>query len=166
MAAMRSRSIRLESDTQKYEVGVGGEVFLSAKALKEYMEQLQRAERAKEEARHQQLEKAQADQIAQLMTPVEVTPERLANFMTRLRQAAAQGQSRLLVLRFPSDLCTDRGRAINNRFAGWEDTLVGLPKQMVEAWREHLKPLGYGLRAEVLDYPGGMPGDIGLFCQW
>lgn len=156
----------MESDTQKYEVGVGGEVFLSAKALKEYMEQLRRAERAKEEARHQQLEKAQADQIAQLMTPVELTPERLANFMTRLRQAAAQGQSRLLVLRFPSDLCTDRGRAINNGFAGWEDTLVGLPKQMVEAWREHLKPLGYGLRAEVLDYPGGMPGDIGLYCQW
>jgi len=27
---------------------------------------------------------------------------------------------------------------------------------------EHLKPLGFGLKAEVVEYPGGMPGDIGL----
>jgi hypothetical protein len=155
-----------QSDTRKYDIGVGGEAFLSAKDLKEYMMQRQRAELAKEEARRQRAEKAQADQIAQLMTHVEVTAERLANFMTRLRQAAEQGQNQVLVLRFPSDLCTDRGRAINNGFAGWEDTLVGVPKQMIEVWREHLKPLGYVLRAEVLDYPGGMPGDIGLFCRW
>ena len=156
----------MESETQKHGVGVGGEVFLSATAMKEYTTQLQQAERAREEARLEQLQKAQAGQIAQLMAPIEITPERLANFMTRLRQAAAQGQDRLLVLRFPSDMCTDRGRAINNGFSDWEDTLVGVPKQLVEAWREHLKPLGYGFRAEVLDYPGGMPGDIGLFCQW
>jgi hypothetical protein len=24
-------------------------------------------------------------------------------------------------------------------------------------------PLGFGLNAAVLDYPGGMPGDIGFF---
>jgi hypothetical protein len=157
----------VQSDTtQKYDVGVGGESFLSAKDLKEYADQRRRADLAKEEARLEQAQKAQADQIARLMTHVEVTPERLANFMTRVRQAAEQGQSQILVLRFPSDLCTDRGRAINNSFAGWEDTLVGVPQQMVEVWREHLKPLGYVLRAEVLDYPQGMPGDIGLFCRW
>jgi hypothetical protein len=156
----------VESETQKYEVGVGGEVFLSAKDLNEYRAQRQRAERAREDARHQLAAKAQADQIAQLMTPIDITTERLANFMTRLRQAAAQGEDRILILRFPSEMCTDQGRAINNGFTGWEDTLVGVPKQLIDAWRDHLKPLGYGLRAEVLEYPNGMPGDIGLFCRW
>jgi len=25
-----------------------------------------------------------------------------------------------------------------------------------------LRPIGFGLKAEVLEYPGGMPGDIGF----
>jgi len=29
-----------------------------------------------------------------------------------------------------------------------------------------LQPLGFGLKAEVLEYPGGMPGDIGFFITW
>jgi hypothetical protein len=33
-------------------------------------------------------------------------------------------------------------------------------------WREHLQPFGFGLRAEVLEYPGGMPRDIGFFLTW
>ena len=32
--------------------------------------------------------------------------------------------------------------------------------------RDHLRPLGFGFRAEVLEYPGGMPGDIGFFLTW
>jgi len=36
----------------------------------------------------------------------------------------------------------------------------------VEVWEENLKPLGFGLRAEVIDYPHGMPGDVGLYCHW
>lgn len=155
-----------QSDTQKFEIGVGGESFLSAKDLEDYMVKCHQAERAKEEAQHQHAEKARSEQIKQLMTPIDISAERLANFMTRLRQAAEQGQHQVLILRFPSDLCSDRGRAINNSFSGWEDTLVGVPQQILEVWREHLKPLGYGLRAEVLEYPGGMPGDIGLFCRW
>ena len=34
-----------------------------------------------------------------------------------------------------------------------------------EFWREHLQPLGFGLRAEVFEYPEGMPGDIGFFLM-
>jgi hypothetical protein len=29
-----------------------------------------------------------------------------------------------------------------------------------------LKPLGFKLNAQILDYPGGMPGDIGLYLRW
>jgi len=35
-----------------------------------------------------------------------------------------------------------------------------------EFWQEHLQPLGFGLRAEVLEYSGGMPRDIGFFLTW
>jgi len=31
-----------------------------------------------------------------------------------------------------------------------------------EFWRDHLRPLGFGLKAEVLEYPGGMPSGIGF----
>jgi hypothetical protein len=48
----------------------------------------------------------------------------------------------------------------------WEETLEGRPKLGYEFWRDHLRPLGFGLRAEVLEYPGGMPGDIGFFLIW
>jgi hypothetical protein len=51
-------------------------------------------------------------------------------------------------------VCTDRGRRINNSEAGWEQTLEGRPKAGYEFWRDHLQPLGFGLKAEVLEYPG------------
>ncbi len=158
-----------QADAKKYDRGAA-EAFFSAEDLNRYMTQRRMAELAKEEARQQEEAKAQAEQIKQLMKPIELTDEefkeRLANFMRRVRGAAEQGDRHILVLRFPSDLCTDRGRAINNVLPGWENTLVGVPKQMVQVWEEHLKPAGFRLSAEVLEYPHGMPGDIGLFCRW
>ena len=51
---------------------------------------------------------------------------------------------------------------INNSEPGWEATLEGRPKMAYEFWHDHLRPIGFGLKAEVLEYPGGMPGDIGF----
>ena len=31
-----------------------------------------------------------------------------------------------------------------------------------EFWRDHLRPLGFGLKAEVFEYPRGMPSGIGF----
>jgi len=45
-------------------------------------------------------------------------------------------------------------------------SLVGVPLQLLQVWQEHLKPLGFRMSAEVLDYPGGMPGDVRLFRRW
>ena len=39
-------------------------------------------------------------------------------------------------------------------------------KAAYEFWHDHLRPLGFHLKAEVLEYPGGMPGDIGFFLTW
>jgi hypothetical protein len=148
------------------ELGLAGEAFFSAKAVQQYMATRRRAEQAKEEARAAELKSSEEEQIKRLMEPIVIDDERLANFMRRVRAAAEQGEHQILILRFPSAMCRDSGRAINNSLSGWEDTLVGVPQQLLQVWHEHLKPLGYRFSAEVLDYPDGMPGDIGLFCRW
>src|SRR6516164_6187138 len=86
--------------------------------------------------------------------------------MQLVNHAAESGQSEVQVYRFPNALCSDRGRRINNSEPGWETTLEGRPKAAYEFWHDHLRPLGFGLKAEVLEYPGGMPGDIGFFLTW
>ena len=44
--------------------------------------------------------------------------------------------------------------------------LVGRPKQLFEIWEKELKSRGFKLRLEVLEYPKGIPGDIGMFVTW
>ena len=83
-----------------------------------------------------------------------------------VERAVENGQSSVLVFRFPHDLCTDNGRAISQIEAGWEETLVGLPKEIYAFWARQLKPKGYHIRFEIIDYPGGMPGDIGITLSW
>lgn len=86
--------------------------------------------------------------------------------IAHFEDAAARGEKELLVCRFPSDVCTDGGRAINNALSEWPQTLVGKPRDIYDLWHEHLHPLGFGLRARILEYPGGIPGDAGLFVSW
>ena len=154
------------TDTAKHDMGLAGDAFFSAADLNKHMRQRRTAELASDEAREREQAKAREEQIKQLMVPIEISQERIRHFMERVRKAAELGERQILILRFPSDLCSDRGRAINNALPGWEDTLVGAPKQVVQVWEENLKSLGFALSAEVLDYPHGMPGDIGLFCRW
>jgi len=59
-----------------------------------------------------------------------------------------------------------RRRDIFRRRCEAADGLEGGPRLAYEFWHDHLRPLGFGLRAEVLEYPGGMPGDIGFFLTW
>lgn len=35
-----------------------------------------------------------------------------------------------------------------------------------DRWEREAKPHGFRLAARVPEYPGGMPGDIGLFLVW
>jgi hypothetical protein len=82
------------------------------------------------------------------------------------RQAAEAGQKEWLMLRFPSELASDGGRAVNVMEGDWPATLRGEAEEIYRRWEEGLKPRGFRLAARVLDFPGGMPGDIGLFLIW
>lgn len=92
--------------------------------------------------------------------------EIMSRVMLLCRNAANSGHTQVLAYRFPSKLCTDGGRAINNSERGWESTLTGRPKYAYDFWSKKLKPLGFNLAAEILDYPGGMPGDVGFMLNW
>jgi hypothetical protein len=68
---------------------------------------------------------------------------------------------------FPSAWCTDGGRRINNQpDPSWPDTLQGFAREFYEFWERELKTKGYGLRAEIVSFPDGRPGDVGAFLTW
>jgi hypothetical protein len=83
-----------------------------------------------------------------------------------VNRAVENGMTSVQVFRFPNHVCTDNGRAINQVEEGWEQTLTGVPKEIYDFWQRQLKPRGYHMRFEIIDYPGGMPGDVGIFLSW
>ena len=83
-----------------------------------------------------------------------------------INRAVENGLTSVSVFRFPLSSVHGRGRAINQGEAGWEQTLVGIPKEIFEFWKRCLQPLGYRIRYEIIDYPGGMPGDVGITLSW
>jgi len=82
------------------------------------------------------------------------------------RLAAERGQKEFQLLRFPRQLCGDGGRAVNVGEPGWPATLRGEATEIYLRWEHDVKPHNFGLEARVLDFPGGMPDDIGLFLSW
>ncbi len=84
----------------------------------------------------------------------------------RARDAAKSGQKEFELIRFPSQLCSDGGRAINAREEGWTGTLQGEPRELHDRWERDLKAQGFGLTAKILDFPEGFPGDAGLYLSW
>ena len=83
-----------------------------------------------------------------------------------IQRAVNAGLTEVEVYRFPNSLCTDHGRAINQQEPGWEDTLTGVPKEIYQLWHKHFRSKGYKLRVQIVDWPGGMPGDIGMTLSW
>lgn len=95
-----------------------------------------------------------------------VTPDIIERALQRWQAAAHQGATEVELIRFPSEMCTDDGRAINNGDSSWGGTLTGVPAQIYEIWAQHLKSRGYKLKAYIVDFPDGKPGDAGIFLSW
>jgi hypothetical protein len=83
-----------------------------------------------------------------------------------IERAVSNGLTEVQVHRFPSSLCTDRGRAINQQERGWEDTLTGVPKEIYNLWARHFRDRGYKLRVEIVSFPNGMPGEVAMTLKW
>jgi hypothetical protein len=146
------------------------ESFMSADDLNAYMTDIEMAKASKMLGAMDKAEEARKKLVATLSEKIVVTPEKIAeikrSLATKTRAAAGRGEKEVLVMRFPSALCTDKGRAINNAEAEWPTTLTGRPRQAYEFWKEHLQPAKYKLRAMIIEWPGGLPGDIAFFLSW
>ncbi len=122
-------------------------------AAREAMEKLRRTEE-EQQALHEAFMKRK------------IGPEAIERFNAAVKKAAEQGQHEIMIGQFPASWCSDGGRRINNNLEDWPESLEGIAKQVYEYHVKNLAPLGYKMRVEVLSYPGGVPGDIGIFFRW
>jgi hypothetical protein len=105
--------------------------------------------------------------LDKLSKPSGVTDEeRMKRAAAIINRAVANGLTEVRVGTFPNMLCTVRGRAINQQEKGWETTLTGLPKELFAFWQQHLQPRGYKIKYEIVSFPNGMPGDVGITLSW
>ena len=37
---------------------------------------------------------------------------------------------------------------------------------MYDAFKARIQPQGYKLKAMIINFPGGVPGDVGFFLNW
>jgi hypothetical protein len=129
---------------------------------------LAEAEEAAKESRAQhQAELAKKALLDQLQKPSGVSDEEaIKRAVTMIENAVKNLRTEVQVHRFPNMLCTDKGRAINQMEAGWPDTLTGVPREIYQLWYRHFRDKGYKLRAEIVDFPDGMPGDVAMTLMW
>lgn len=96
----------------------------------------------------------------------QVTDDEREMIQKLVMNAAANNKFEALVYSFPSDLCTDSGRAINNRLPHWPETLQGKAKELYDRYLNIAKPQGFKMKATIINFPNGMPGDVGFFLNW
>jgi hypothetical protein len=137
---------------------------------KDYMKKLALAEAEEAAKQARRLVDAEAEKKALLdhfTKPSGVSDEEgIKRAIAVIERAVSNGKTEVQVCRFPNNLCTDRGRAINQQEPGWESTLTGLPKEIHQLWAKYFRERGYKLRVEIIDFPGGMPGDVGMTLKW
>jgi hypothetical protein len=163
-------TLKTNPEESRNEQELGDETFMSADDLRKYMTEMEMSQAMKSTDGMDRAGKAREEMRKRMAVPVDVTPEFMKDLMqslhSKLRSAAARRQTELMVMRFPNEICTDKGRAINNSEPTWPDTLTGRPRQAYELWRDQLKPAGFSLSAAIIDWPGGLPGDVGFFLKW
>jgi len=129
---------------------------------------LKEAQKADEIAKRLAAAKAEKDALIEnLGKPSGLSEEEKVQLAsTVIQRAVRNGLTEVQVYRFPHSLCSDRGRAINQMEKGWEKTLNGIPKEIYQLWSDYLQPRGYRIRYQIIDFPGGIPGDIGIVLSW
>ena len=85
---------------------------------------------------------------------------------TFIKSSVRKGLTYVKVYRFAHTLCTYKGGAIYQQEPGWEKTLTGIAQEIFQLWSDYLKPRGYRIRYQIVDFPGGVPGDISIVIAW
>jgi hypothetical protein len=144
-----------------------GEILPTAK---DFMDKLARAQAQEAEKLARKMEEVEAKKralVQQLTKSSGVSDEQaIRRAVQIIERAVSNGLTEVQVYRFPNTICTDRGRAINQGEKGWEATLTGVPKEIYELWQKYFQARGFKLKAEIVDFHEGMPGDVGLTLTW
>lgn len=109
---------------------------------------------------------AHQEAVRQEFMQRDIRDDALARLNNLVRHAAEAGQNEVMLFKFPAEYCKDHGRAINNFDPDWPDSLTGFAAKAYEAYVRNLQPQGYKMRAQVLSYPDGNLGDVGIFLRW
>jgi len=143
------------------------ELLPTAKQLREKIAMVEAEEASKEAAKHAKAEAEKHALIEQLKKPSGISEdEAIHRALKIIDRAVGAGRTEVQVYRFPNILCSDHGRAINQQEPGWEETLTGLPREIYQFWAKYLQPRGYRLKVDIIDFPGGKPGDVGMTLKW
>jgi hypothetical protein len=126
------------------------------------------AEMKKMDDERKRKESKQRDQreLHEAFMAEDIAPDAVERLNRVVRIAAEQGFKEVRVITFPASFCSDGGRRINNMLPDWPDSLEGFARRAYDFYMKELRPLGYKLHAQVIDFPGGVPGQIGLFLKW
>ena len=129
----------------------------SLPSAKDYMQKLALAEAEEASKQARKLAEAEAEKKALLdhfTKPSGVSDEEgIRRAIAIIERAVSNGKTEVQVIRFPNQLCTDKGRAINQQEPGWEDTLTGVPKEIYQLWAKYFRERGYKLRVEIVIFP-------------
>lgn len=137
----------------------------SAEQLRKILVDEQMAEMKKQQAQ-QSAEKQKLEAFTNDFLKGQVSDDEIAKVRRLVMNAVKDGKLEALVYSFPSDLCSDSGRAINSGDSEWPSTLKGKAKQFYERFQKFAKPQGYKLKAMIISFPGGVPGDVGFYLSW
>lgn len=110
--------------------------------------------------------KAQRQKLHDAFLERDIRPEALDRVATMVQKAVERGDKQALLFQFPSEWLPDKGRAVTNRDPKWHEKLDGFAKRAYDFYVRELAPRGFQLQAEILDWPGGMPGDVGFVLTW
>jgi hypothetical protein len=136
----------------------------------DYMKKLALAEAEEASKQVSKMAEAEAEKkslIDHMRKPSGVSDEEgIRRAVKIIERAVSNGLTEVQVYRFPNQLCTDKGRAINQQEPGWGNTLTGVPKEIYQLWAKYFRERGYKLRVEIVDFPGGMPGDVAMTLKW
>lgn len=145
------------------------------------------AQRRRDREAAEQLERRKEEELVEFRKRLDnfkLTDEIIQSGLDRIKRAFERGETELMISSFPSTFCTDDGRAIINAGAPpinkpskeaaaklaekpeWLMTLPAGVRQVYDFWKENLKAGGFKFGARIINYPGGKPGDVGLFFSW
>jgi hypothetical protein len=130
------------------------------KLIEREMEAMEKQRAARE------AEQARLAALADEFLKSEISEQESIMIRRLVMNAVQDGKLEALVYSFPSDLCSDGGRAINNNEPHWPDTLRGKARALYDRYQTIAKPAGYRLKASIITFPGGIPGDVGFFLNW